>query len=152
MLSDDPSSTAALPRESDRSPASSARRLMEVRFPHGLPGFPWLRELELMASPGAPGPFLVLRGRAAGSPSFVAVAASDPARLLGPGEMDGAAAVLGAGCGDLLVLLMAGRGHDGSLHVNMRAPVFVDVVRKVGLQIVLRGAHHPLRAPLGLLP
>ncbi|MDF1587122.1 flagellar assembly protein FliW [Marinimicrococcus flavescens] len=126
----------------------AGRAVMTVHFPRGVPGFPGSRDYELVAPPDAAGPFLVLRGCAREAPSFVTVAVEQPDRLFDPAEMDEAVAALGGSSRDLLVLLMVGGGDGEELHVNMRAPVFIDVHTRSGAQIVLSTPRHPLRAPL----
>lgn len=132
--------------------AASGRPLLTIHFPRGLPGFSGSRDYELAAPrggrPGSVGPFLLLRGCGQDAAAFVTVVVQQPDRLYGAEEIGEAAGFLHGTGKDLLVLLMVGRGPGDQLHVNMRAPIFIDVDRCCGAQLVLSSPHYPLRAPL----
>jgi flagellar assembly factor FliW len=126
-----------------------------IRMPRGLMGFAALHEFALAALPEDRfAGFRVLQSVEDASVSFIvlpyepalgAVAPEDLAeafRALGIAEADGAV---------LLIVSVRRTGQEATASVNLRAPVVVDVKRRMGWQHVLANQAYPVRQDLSAL-
>ncbi len=146
-----PPEPAGLVRPSVASvPDHDPEDLGPLLVPAGLPGFPEARSFRLRRLPGATG-FAMLECLEPGGPRFVVLEVSDPEVVFGPPAVAEAAAALDVAASDLLLLAIVtlSDGPAGRrAHVNLRAPVAVDRVRRLARQLVLADPGLPLRHPL----
>lgn len=150
--SDSPTSPSAASGPSVGFPAAPggepSRRIVT---PCGLPGFPGARSFRLDPVPGLESSFMVLRATDTESLGFVVLAAGDGASVYGPTDLAEIRAALGAGAGDLQLLLLVTMASEPSgfrAFVNLRAPLAIDTGRRIAAQIVLSNPSYPLRHPL----
>ncbi|MEZ5316947.1 MAG: flagellar assembly protein FliW [Vicinamibacterales bacterium] len=119
-----------------------------VTFPEGLPGFETTRRFVLQKADGLE-PFTLVRGLDDGAPAFVAI---EPQRVDGdfratiqPGDR----LRLQARAGDaLLWLALVTVQADGTVTVNLRAPIVVNPATMLGLQVVVADSPYALDHPL----
>ena len=116
-----------------------------IRFPHGLPGFESCRGFVLMASE-ALGPLQCLKAVEGPSASFLVI---DPRRVLPEYrcELSDVDRVrLGVHDQDtLLWLSLVTIELDGTITVNLRAPIVINPAAMVGHQVVPYHCIYPLR-------
>lgn len=120
----------------------------QYRFRGGLPGFPEAERFQLDPIPEVDSDFMLLQAVDAPEVGFVVVALPDDVPVLRPDDIDHVRAMLDIDSGELTILAVVTFVQtDGSLEkfVNLRAPLFVDVRRKVGAQVVLANPAYPLR-------
>lgn len=116
-----------------------------IRFPHGLPGFERCRGFVLMASEGL-GPVQCLKAVDGPSASFLVI---DPRRVLPEyrcelSETDRAR--LGVQDQDtLLWLSLVSIELDGTITVNLRAPIVINPGAMVGQQVIPYHCVYPIR-------
>ena len=116
-----------------------------IRFPQGLPGFEKCRGFVLMAS-DALGPLQCLKATEGPSASFLVI---DPRRVLADYRCDLSdidRARLGADEDDtLLWLALVTIELDGTIAVNLRAPIVINPAAMVGHQVVPYHCVYPIR-------
>jgi flagellar assembly factor FliW len=116
-----------------------------IRFPYGLPGFEDCRGFVLMAS-AALGPLQCLKAMEGPSASFLVI---DPRRVLADYRCELTEADqrrLGArGEDTLLWLSLVTIELDGTITVNLRAPIVINPSTMVGLQVVPYHCVYPIR-------
>jgi flagellar assembly factor FliW len=116
-----------------------------IRFAHGLPGFEMCRGFVLMASE-AFGPLQCLKSVEGPPASFLVI---DPRRVLPEYRCqvsDADRLRLGAGGDDtLLWLALVTIELDGTISVNLRAPIVINPARMIGHQVVPYHCVYPLR-------
>jgi flagellar assembly factor FliW len=116
-----------------------------VRFPAGLPGFESCRGFVLMSPPGN-GPLQCLQAVDGQEASFLVI---DPRRVLPDYRCELSAAdrhCLGSSNDQaLLWLALVSVEIDGTVTVNLRAPVVINPARMTGRQIVPQASIYPLR-------
>lgn len=116
-----------------------------VRFPHGLPGFEACRGFVLMTA-DALGPLQCLKAVEGPPASFLVI---DPRRVLPEYRCELSEADrrrLGAG-GDetLLWLSLVTIELDGTITVNLRAPIVINPKQMIGQQVVPYHCVYPIR-------
>lgn len=116
-----------------------------IRFAHGLPGFEACRGFVLLAA-DALGPVQCLKAVEGPPASFLVI---DPRRVLPDYRCELSEADrrrLGAGDADtLLWLALVTIEIDGTITVNLRAPIVVNPAQMVGCQVVPYHCVYPLR-------
>ena len=116
-----------------------------VHFPAGLPGFEQCHGFVLMA-PSSNGPLQALQSTDGPSASFLVI---DPRRVLPDYRCELSAADRHAlGSADdqaLLWLALVSVEIDGTVAVNLRAPIVVNPARMIGRQIVPQSCIYPIR-------
>jgi flagellar assembly factor FliW len=117
-----------------------------VRFPNGLPGFEACRSFVLMTSEDL-GPLQCLKSLEGPAASFLVI---DPRRVLPEFRCDLSAADmhrLGVTNADatLLWLALVTIEVDGTVSVNLRAPVVINPERMIGHQVVPYQCVYPIR-------
>ncbi len=123
----------------------------ELHVPRGLPGFGAIDRFLLARLPQHPGPFQLLHGLGDDPVDLIVIAADTLPAGLDADDVDAARTALGIAAADLLVLCIVTlppRGARQSAQVNLRAPIFVDVARRVAAQVVLPNTSYRFRAPL----
>ncbi|NBC96697.1 MAG: flagellar assembly protein FliW [Deinococcus-Thermus bacterium] len=142
---------AAEPTVTTRFGTIAYREEAVLDFPFGLPGFPGNRRFLFARVPRAEGTFQLLHGLDGDAVDLVVVPLESLGERLDPADVEAARVGLEIPAADLLVLcvvtLPAGAGA-GTARVNLRAPVFVDVARRVAVQMVLPNSGYPFREPL----
>lgn len=126
-------------------------RYGRFRFERGVPGFPDVRWLELLALSLGGAPQLYLRNPDAHAPILRVVPVEPQDRHHRVADLEAAALSLGFLEDDCLVFLVARRlsGAAGASHVaNLRAPILLDRRRNIGAQVIL-SADYPIRFDLG---
>lgn len=120
-------------------------------FPLGLPGFAGERRFLLARLPGAERAFQLLHGLDGGAVDLVVVPLASLGARVAADDIEDARVALEIPADDLLVLCVVTlppRGSDAPARVNLRAPIFVDVARRVAVQVVLANPAYPFREPL----
>ena len=116
-----------------------------VRFPHGLPGFEACRGFVLMTSEHL-GALQCLKSVEGPAASFLVI---DPRRVLPEFRCDLSETDrrrLGAGEADtLLWLSLVTIELDGTITVNLRAPIVINPAQMVGFQVVPYHCIYPIR-------
>lgn len=123
----------------------------ELHFPLGLPGFEQVDRFLLAEIPGCSGPLRLLRGLAGEPVELIVTPADNLPTAPAAADLEAARESLEIPAADLLVLCVVTlppRGSGRSAQVNLRAPIFVDVVRRVAVQMVLSNRRYPFRAAL----
>lgn len=134
------------PPEADSSAAT-------ILFPQGLPGFPGTTRFALRPAPAGDGDFLLLQCAEDSALRLLVLRYTPHLLPLHPQDVEAACARLGIRPEHAAVLLVVTcrqvTGADGTvrpaLYVNLRAPVVLDTLRRVGAQPVLTGAAYPVR-------
>lgn len=116
-----------------------------IRFPHGLPGFESCRGFVLMASE-ALGPLQCLKAVEGPSASFLVI---DPRRVLPEYRCELSEAdqlrLQAKDAGTLLWLSLVTIELDGTVTVNLRAPIVINPTNMVGCQVVPYHCIYPIR-------
>jgi flagellar assembly factor FliW len=137
-------SSVAVPASHEIEVAPPASREV-VRFPHGLPGFESCRGFVLMTSE-ALGPLQCLKSVEGPAASFLVI---DPRRVLPEYRCalsDVDRTRLGAGADDTLLWVSLGTIElDGTITVNLRAPIVINPAQMVGHQVVPYQCVYPIR-------
>ena len=130
------------PAAAETSPLASPDT---IRFPQGLPGFEKCRGFVLMASE-ALGPLQCLKAVEGPGASFLVI---DPRRVLPEYRCDlseADEARLGvAGQDTLLWLALVTIELDGTIAVNLRAPIVINPAAMVGHQVIPYHCVYPIR-------
>lgn len=127
-----------VPRDPDR----------EIRFRGGLPGFPKVERFQLDPIPGVAGDLLILQAIEAAEVGFITMPLAEDVPVIRAAEIGEVARMLDIAAGELLVLAivtLVPTAAGVEKHINLRAPLFVDVRRRIGAQVVLANAAYPLR-------
>ena len=116
-----------------------------IRFPRGLPGFESCRSFVLMA-PEGDGPLQYLKSIEGPTASFLVIDPRrvDPAYACELSEADRHHLGM-TDDGTLLWLALVVVDEDGTLTVNLRAPLVVNPARMVGQQVIPHQSSYPLR-------
>jgi flagellar assembly factor FliW len=153
------------------SPATAgnlaANTIVETRFgtyefdpqasfllPYGLPGFPESRRFGLANLPGEQmQAFKLLQSLEDGSLSFIVTPLDPSAGQIARADFE--VACLSAGTtpdqAALLLLVTLRKTADGmDITVNLRAPIVLDLDRRIGRQVVLQNTAYAVRHPLTL--
>ena len=118
----------------------------EITFPQGLPGFPGA--LGFLLEP-LQGRFLRLGCTTAGGPTFIVLQPAEASTLVT--DVAGACAASGldpAAVVALFVVTVANAPGGARLTVNRRAPMLVDLQRRIAFQLVLPRPDYAVRHPL----
>ena len=130
------------PAAAETSPLASPDT---IRFPQGLPGFEKCRGFVLMASE-ALGPLQCLKAVEGPAASFLVI---DPRRVLPEYRCDlseaDQARLGAAGQDTLLWLAFVTIELDGTIAVNLRAPIVINPAAMVGHQVVPYHCVYPIR-------
>lgn len=123
----------------------------ELTFPLGLPGFPAVERFALAPVPGGAGPFHLLHGLGDEPIDLVVTPLESVGEAIDRRDVDSVRRWLQIDADALLVLLVVtlpAKGSGRSPVVNLRAPIFVDVERRIAVQTVLPNARYPFRHAL----
>lgn len=123
----------------------------QFRFRGGLPGFPEAEHFQLDPIPDLDSDFMLLQAVGVPDTGFIVVVLPDDVPVIRRQDIDDVRAMLDIACGELMVLAvvtLVPTENGVEKVVNLRAPLFVDVRRKVGAQVVLSNPAYPLRHPL----
>lgn len=122
-----------------------------LSFPNGLPGFPAARRFVCAPLPGAAGAFQLLHALDGEPVDLIVLPLESLGERVAAEDLERARAELEIATADLLVLCVVtlpARGSGAVPRVNLRAPIFVDVARRVGAQTVLANTTYPFRETL----
>ncbi len=120
----------------------------EITFPQGLPGFPGALGFRLEPVQGS---FLRLGCTTAGGPTFIVLQPAEPTMLVTDDDVAGACAASGldpTAVVALFVVTVANTPGGARMTVNRRAPMLVDLQRRVAFQLVLPRPDYAVRHPL----
>jgi flagellar assembly factor FliW len=120
----------------------------EITFPQGLPGFPGALGFRLEPLQGR---FLRLGCTTAGGPTFIVLQPAEASTLVTDDDVAGACAASGldpAAVVALFVVTVANAPGGARLTVNRRAPMLVDLQRRIAFQLVLPRPDYAVRYPL----
>jgi len=123
----------------------------QIRFRGGLPGFPAVEWFQLDPIPGVESDLLLLQAVDAPGIGFITLPLPDDIPVLRQADLTDVSAMLDIVPGELMILAIVtlATGHAGiEKFLNLRAPLFIDVRRKLGAQVVLADANYPLRYQL----
>jgi flagellar assembly factor FliW len=141
----------AAPPAPDPLGAVAHREEAVLHFPSGLPGFAGRRRFLLAPAAGAGGAFQLLHGLDGDGVDLVVVPLESLGERIAADDIEAARAGLAIPADDLLVLCVVtlpSRGSATPPRVNLRAPIFVDVARRIAVQVVLSDPTYPFREPL----
>ncbi len=126
-----------------------------IRMPRGLMGFSTLREFALASLPEERfAGFRVLQSVEDASVSFIVLPYNPALVAIAPEDIAETLGALGIAEGDGAVLLIVSvrrAGEETGVSVNLRAPIVVDVKRRMGWQHVLANQIYPVRQDLAAL-
>jgi len=123
----------------------------QIRFKGGLPGFPEHEQFQLEVLPSLNSDLFLLQSLDDREVAFIVMPLPESAGIIAREDIAEVSRQLGIAAGDLLMLAIVTiqRNDDGvRRHVNLRAPLFVDVNRRTGAQVVLANPDYPVRFPL----
>ena len=137
--------TAALPVDQPADDVREGLARNAIAFPDGIPGFEACRGFVLLSSPEM-APLQQLQSVVGPEASFVGI---DPKRVLPNFRYDLSAAdlqMLGAVDDTVLLwLALVAIDPDGTVSVNLRAPVVINPERMIGHQVVPYQCVYPIR-------
>ncbi len=142
---DDPAVGGTLTTRFGEMPLDPGR---QIRFRGGLPGFPSVETFQLEPLPGLESELMLLQAIDAPDIGFITLPLPMDMPVLRPSDIAEVARMLDIEPGELLILAIVTLAPGASgieTFLNLRAPVFVDVRRKVGAQVVLGDPSYPLR-------
>lgn len=120
----------------------------QIRFRGGLPGFPTVETFQLEPLPGLESELLLMQAVDTPEIGFITLPLPADMPILRDPDIKDVSRMLDIDEGELMILaivtLAAGQAGIDTF-VNLRAPLFVDVRRKVGAQVVLGDPSYPLR-------
>lgn len=120
----------------------------QIRFRGGLPGFPSVETFQLEPLPGLESELMLLQAVDAPDIGFITLPLPLDMPVLRPNDIAEVARMLDIEAGELMILAIVTLASGASgfeAFLNLRAPVFIDVRRKVGAQVVLGDPSYPLR-------
>lgn len=120
----------------------------QIRFRGGLPGFPSVETFQLEPLPGLESELMLLQAVEAPEVGFITLPLPLDMPVLRPSDIADVARMLDIEAGELMILAIVTlvSGASGiETYLNLRAPLFIDVRRKVGAQVVLGDPSYPLR-------
>ena len=120
----------------------------QIRFRGGLPGFPAVEWFQLDPIPGVASDLLILQAIDSPGVAFITLPLPDHIPVLRQNDLADVSAMLDIAPGELMILAIVtlATGQRGiEKFLNLRAPLFIDVGRKLGAQVVLADARYPLR-------
>lgn len=123
----------------------------QISFKGGLPGFPNVELFQLNQIPGVSSELLLLQAVDEPELGFIVFSLPSTVPVIAPKDIGDVCQTLKISAGDLLLLVMVTlRTSDEGVKkfANIRAPLFVDVRRRVGAQVVLASNEYSLRLPL----
>ena len=127
--------------------ALAERQILDT--PDGLPGFENSRRFVLIDLENSRfSPFLLLQGIDGGGPSLAVLPLDMRCRLYEPADVTAAAHGVGsrpADCGLLVVATIRKSDRGVSVTVNQRAPILVDLDRRLAWQRVLANDRYAIR-------
>jgi flagellar assembly factor FliW len=123
-----------------------------LRLPRGLMGFAGLNEYALATLPEERyGRFRVLQSLQAPDVSFIVLPYEPSDALIGEQDLGQAYETLGIAPGEAVTLLIVSirkQGEQASVSVNLRAPVVIDLKRRMAWQHVLANPEYSVRHTL----
>lgn len=120
----------------------------QIRFRGGLPGFPSVETFQLEPLPGLESELMLLQAVDTPEVGFITLPLPLTMPVLRSADVADVAQMLEIEPGELMILAIVTlvSGATGiETFLNLRAPLFVDVRRKVGAQVVLGDPSYPLR-------
>jgi flagellar assembly factor FliW len=120
----------------------------QVRFRGGLPGFPSIERFQLEPLPGLESELMLLQAIEAPEIGFITLPLPIDMPVLRATDVADVARLLDIEPGELMILAIVtlAQGAAGvETSLNLRAPLFIDVRRRVGAQVVLGDPSYPLR-------
>jgi len=126
----------------------------QLTFRGGLPGFPDIERFQLSPIPGVSSDLLLLHDIDTGEPGFVVMPLPSTAPVIADSDIGAVCRTLDIAAGDLLLLAivtMTATPQGVRKFANLRAPLFVDIQKRKGAQIVLANAAYSLRYELNPL-
>lgn len=120
----------------------------QIRFRGGLPGFPTVEWFQLDPIPGVESDLLLLQAVDAPGIGFITLPLPDDIPVLRQTDLVDVSTMLDIAPGELMILAIVTltTGHaEIEKFLNLRAPLFIDIRRKLGAQVVLADANYPLR-------
>ena len=123
-----------------------------IYFVHGLPGFDFAREFSLIALPEEQYKgFFLLQNLEDEGIAFLTLPLPEEIGLISQSDLREAATATGCHLQDALFLLMISIVQEGGktkIFANMRAPIVIDIRRRVAQQYVMTNADYPIRYDL----
>jgi len=123
-----------------------------IYFVHGLPGFDFAREFSLIALPEEQYKgFFLLQNLEDESVAFLTLPLPEEIGLISDVDLREAATATGCRLHDALFLLMISIVQEGGkvkIYANVRAPIVIDIHRRVAQQYVMTSPDYPIRYDL----
>lgn len=123
-----------------------------IYFVHGLPGFDFAREFSLIALPEEQYKgFFLLQNLEDEAVAFLTLPLPEEIGLISDTDLREAATATGCRLQDALFLLMISIVQEGGktkIFANMRAPIVIDIHRRVAQQYVMTSSDYPIRYDL----
>ena len=146
-----PSAAAAVHTEAPTPSGPAGDAAGAIMFPQGLPGFPDATRFALRPAPGSE--LLLLESADDPQLRLLVLPYADRKLPLSPADLDLACGELGIRPEEAAVLLVVTRRCDPgpggdrrtAYYVNLRAPLFVDPLRRTATQHVLASPAYPVR-------
>ncbi|MEB3703046.1 Flagellar assembly factor FliW [Candidatus Bealeia paramacronuclearis] len=124
----------------------------KIYFVHGLPGFDNAREFSLIALPEKQYKgFFLLQNLENEDIAFLTLPLPEEIGLISENDLKEAAMATGCPVKDalfLLVISIVQEGPKAKIYANMRAPIVVDIHRRVAQQYVMINPDYPIRYDL----
>lgn len=120
----------------------------QIRFRGGLPGFPQVELFQRAAIPGVDAELVILQAIEAPAVCFVAMPLPVDMSVIHKHDIESVRGMLSIDSSDLAILAIVSMVETPSgieKFINLRAPLFIDMRRKVGAQVVLASPAYPLR-------
>lgn len=121
----------------------------QVRFRGGLPGFPRIERFQLEPLPGLESELMLLQAIEVPDIGFITLPLPvEDMCVLRSSDVADVTRMLDIDLGELMILAIVtlAQGAAGiETFLNLRAPLFVDVRRRMGTQVVLGDPSYPLR-------
>lgn len=123
----------------------------QVRFKGGLPGFPGIDSFQLESVPQVDGDLMLLQSIDHVDVAFFVLPLASDQTAIKTSDIEATCQQLSIPADDLLMLTVVNLQRDGDSlekYVNLRAPIFIDIQKQTGSQVVLNNANYPLRLKL----
>ena len=126
---------------------------LAIALPGGLPGFAKVRRAGLVDLPDSRfDAFKLLQNVDAPEPTFITLPVAPDNALIAAEDIRAAIDGTGLPADDCAILLLVARHADDKgqavLTVNLRAPIIVDLTRRIARQVVLPNGAYSIRHPI----
>lgn len=128
-----------------------ATKDQQVRFKDGLPGFPGVECFQIERVPHVDGDLMLLQATEHVDIAFFVLPLDRSSSIIQAKDITATCEQLGIPEEDLMMLTVVNLQRENETlakYVNLRAPIFIDVNKQTGAQVVLGNSSYPLRLKL----